>query len=249
VSLTAERPRPPTTLAPAEPRGDRLVGGALLLVATLLVGLQLLAGHVIPPLATFGAITLVLGAVTLRRRPRWLLIIDAVAALFYLAGSAPFLAANLVHPESPGSFLPEVFVLLGFLTVIGGVVLRLHGAGDLTRRRVVSGALGVAGVATVVSFVAAASVDAEARQHGDVAVVSDRSAFPVEVEVTSAEAVLWLDNRDPFHHTFVIDDADVRAVMPANRSARVPIDLAPGTYRFWCDVPGHESMEGALHVR
>lgn len=249
MSLNVELPRPTVTDAPTEPRGDRLVGGSLLLAASLLFGLQILAGHVIPPLATFGAVTVVLGGVTLWRRPRWLLIVDALVAVLYLGGSVPFLAANLAHPESPGSFLAEVFILLAFLSVLTGVVLRLRGAGALARRRAVVGAVGVAVVATVVSLVAAATVDAEARQDGDIAIASDRSVFPSEVEMSAGDAVLWLDNRDPFHHTFLIDDTDVRAVMPANSSVRVPVDLAPGSYRFWCDVPGHDSMEGVLHVR
>ncbi len=249
MSLNVEAPRPMGTAAPTELRGDRLVGGSLLLVAALLFGLQILAGHVIPPLAIFGAVTVVLGGVTLRRSPRWLLIVDALVVLVYLVGSTPFMAANLAHPESPGSFLAEVFILLAFLTVLAGVVLRLRGAGALARRRVVVGVAAVAVVATIGSLVAAAAVDTEARQDGDIAIASDRSLFPSEVEMPAGDAVLWLDNRDPFHHTFLIDDTDIRAVMPASSSVRIPVDLAPGSYRFWCDVPGHESMEGVLHVR
>jgi plastocyanin len=249
MSLTAERPRRPVTDPLTEPRGDRFAGGSLLVVAGLLFGLQILAGHVIVPLAIFGTLTAVLGGVTLRRRPRWLLLVNAVVAVLYLAGSAPFAAANLAHPESPGSFLAEVFILLAFLSVLAGVVLRLRGAGAAARRRFVVGAAAVAALATIGSLIAAATVDAEARQEGDIAIASDRSVFPSEVEMPAGDAVLWLDNRDPFHHTFLIDDTDIRAVMPANSSVRVPVDLAPGSYRFWCDVPGHDSMVGVLHVR
>lgn len=249
MSATAERPLEAATDPLTEPGGDRLVGGALLLGAALLVSLQVLAGHVIPPLAVFSVLTLVLGGVTLRRRPRWLLVSAAVVAVLYLVGSAPFLAANLAHPESPGSFLSEVFILLAFLSVLAGVVLRLRGAGAAVRRRLVAAAAAVAASATIGSLIVAATVDAEARQEGDIAIASDRSAFPSEVEVPAGDAVLWLDNRDPFHHTFVIDDTDVRAVMAANSSVRVPVDLAPGSYRFWCDVPGHDSMVGVLDVR
>lgn len=249
MSLNTELSRPTAKNAPTEPRGDRLVGGSLLLAASLLFGLQFLAGHVIPPLAIFGALTLTLGSVTLRRRPRWLLILDAMVAVLYLGGNAPFMAENLAHPESPGSFLAEVFVLLALLSVLIGVALRLRGVGPAARRRTVVGAVAVAAVATVGSLVATATVDAEARQDGDITIASDRSAFPSEVEMPAGAAVLWLDNRDPFHHTFLIDDTDIRTVMPANSSVRIPVDLAPGSYRFWCDVPGHDSMEGVLHVR
>jgi plastocyanin len=249
MSLNVELPRPTVTDTPTEPGGDRLVGGSLLLAAPLLFGLQILAGHVIPPLAIFGTLSAALGAATLRRRPRWLLIVDALVAVLYLGGSAPFMAANLAHPESPGSFLSEVFILLAFLSVLIGVVLRLRGAGALARRRAVAGAVAVAVVAIVASLAAAATVDAEARQDGDIAIASDGSVFPSEVEMPVGDAVLWLDNRDPFHHTFLIDDTDIRAVMPANSSVRIPVDLAPGSYRFRCDVPGHDSMAGVLHVR
>jgi plastocyanin len=82
-----------------------------------------------------------------------------------------------------------------------------------------------------------------------VAIVTERSRFPEQVELPAGEGVLWVDNQDPFHHTLLIDGTDVREVLAAGSSVRVPVDLAPGTYRFWCDVPGHESMEGVLDVR
>jgi plastocyanin len=249
VSLTTERPRPSASTAPTTPRGDRLVAGALLTTAVLLVSYQLLAGHAIPPLAVFAVLTGILGAATLRRRSRWLLVLDAGVAVLYLGGSVPFMAANLAHPESPVSFLAEVFLLLALATVVVGVVLRLRDASDPARRRTVIAAVSIAGVATVVSLVAAASVDAEAQQDGDVPLVIERSTFPEVVEVAAGDAVVWVDNQDAFHHTFLIDGTDVREVLAASSAVRVPVDLAPGTYRFWCDVPGHESMQGAFDVR
>jgi plastocyanin len=249
VSSTAVRPRPPAPTGPTTSSGDPFVAGALLTTAALLVTYQLLAGHVIPPLAIFGVLTAVLGLATLRRRARWLLVLDATVAVVYLGGSFPFFAANLRHPESPVSFLAEVFLIIALVTVLVGVVLRWRSASDRVRRRTGAGAVGLAVLATGVSLVAAASVDADARQDGDVAIVTERSAFPESVVVPAGEAVLWVDNQDPFHHTFLIDGTEVREVLAASRSVRVPVDLAPGSYRFWCDVPGHESMEGVLSVR
>jgi len=249
VTSTAMRTRPPAPSGAGTPPGDPLVAGALLTTAALLVSYQFLAGHVIPPLAIFGVLTAVLGLATLRRRPRWLLLLDAGVAVLYLGGSGPFLVANLGHPESPVSFLAEVFLVIALVTVIVGVVLRWRSASAGARRWTAGGAVGLAVVATVVSLVAAASVDAEARQDGDVPIVTERSRFPERVEMPAGEAVLWVDNQDPFHHTFLIDGTDVREVMVASSSVRVPVDLDPGTYRFWCDVPGHEAMEGVLDVR
>jgi plastocyanin len=252
TNSTAPPTRRPTSTEVAGPTtapGDPLVASALLIATVLFLTYQLLAGHLIPPLAVFGVLTGALGLVTLRRRSRWLLVLDAVVALLYLVGSVPFMAANLVHPESPVSFLAEVFLILALATVVVGVVLRWRGAPDRARRRTVTGAVGLALLATVVSLVAAASVDADARQDGDVAIVTERSVFPERVEVPAGGSVLWVDNQDPFHHTFVIDGTEVRETLVASSSVRVPVDLAPGSYRFWCDVPGHESMEGVLDVR
>jgi plastocyanin len=249
-ATTASGPTEPVTPSgPAGAVGDPLVAGALLTTAALLVTYQRLAGHVIPPLANFGGLTGVLGLATLRRRPRWWLGLDALVAVLYLGGSAPFLAANLAHPESPVSFLAEVFLIVALATVLIGVVLRWRSASDVARRRTVTGAVGIAAVATVGSLVAAASVVAAAQQAGDVAIVTDRSTFPERVELAAGEGVLWVDNQDPFHHTFVLDGTDVHEVLAASSSVRIPVDLAPGSYRYWCDVPGHKSMEGELDVR
>lgn len=241
--------RPPEPAGPAAAPGDPLVAGALLTAAGLFLTYQLLAGHVIPPLAIFGALTAGLGVATLRRRPRWLLALAAGVAVLYLGGSVPFIAANLAHPESPVSFLAEVFLVVTLVTVVVGVVLRWRASSDRARRRTAVGAVGLALLATVVSLVAAAGVDADAQQDGDVAIVTERSVFPAAVEVPAGEAVLWVDNQDPFHHTFLIDGTEVREVLVASSSVRVPVDLAPGSYRYWCDVPGHEAMEGMLDVR
>jgi plastocyanin len=249
IAPPTRRPTSTDGAGPTTAPGDPLVASALLTATVLFLAYQLLAGHLIPPLAIFGVLTAILGLATLRRGGRWLLVLDAAVALLYLAGSVPFMAANLAHPESPVSFLAEVFLILALVTVVVGVVLRWRSAPDRARRRTVGGAVGLALLATVVSLVAAASVDADARQDGDVAIVTERSVFPERVEVPAGGSVLWVDNQDPFHHTFVIDGTDIRETLVASSSVRVPVDLAPGSYRFWCDVPGHESMEGALDVR
>ncbi|MEX2621268.1 MAG: hypothetical protein WD250_13725 [Egibacteraceae bacterium] len=36
--------------------------------------------------------------------------------------------------------------------------------------------------------------------------------------------------------------------LPANTDVRTPADLEPGTYRYYCDIVGHEAMEGTLVV-
>jgi plastocyanin len=247
MSITTERleQSPPTS----RQQGDGLVGGALLTLTFILAVYQLLAGHLIPPLAVFGALFAAAGALVLWRRTRWTLVVAGLLTLLYLGGSVPFFAANLRHPESPVSFLAEVFLLLGLLVVLVGVVGGWRGTTAAIRRPVLGGAGALAAIAVVVSVVATLGVDSAARQSDDVAIEVVRSVFPEVVAVPQGAATLWIDNQDPFHHTVVIDGADIREVLPASSAIRVPVDLAPGTYRYWCDVPGHESMEGELDVR
>jgi hypothetical protein len=96
TNSTATPTRPPEPTGPAgsvEPAGravapgDPLVAGALLTAAALFLTYQLLAGHVIPPLAVFGVLTAVLGLATLRRGSRWLLLLDALVAVLELLPS------------------------------------------------------------------------------------------------------------------------------------------------------------------
>ena len=55
-------------------------------------------------------------------------------------------------------------------------------------------------------------------------------------------------NEDPIRHTFVIEELEVSLELPANTARRVDFDAASGTYRFFCDVPGHDDMVGVLTV-
>ena len=231
------------------PTGDRFVAGALWILAALLVTVQGLARELIPPLAIFAVVFLGVGVVVARRRSRWLLVGVIVLSLVYLVGSTPFFIANLAHPESPASFLAEAFVGLALLTALIGAVAGLRGAQPGSRRPIAVGAGGLAAVAVVVSIVASSGVEADLRQPGDVAVEAVRSTYPAALELQAGESVLWVDNQDPFHHTLVIEGTDVRETLPGSTAVRMTVDLTPGTFRYFCDVPGHESMEGQIVVR
>jgi uncharacterized cupredoxin-like copper-binding protein len=41
----------------------------------------------------------------------------------------------------------------------------------------------------------------------------------------------------------------VNQTLVAGQSARVEITAAPGEYRYYCAIPGHEFMEGTLLVQ
>ena len=82
--------------------------------------------------------------------------------------------------------------------------------------------------------------------------LEERDQSMVHEEVLAASAGLigfHVANRDQIRHTFVIEGTNVKLEVPASKERRVEVELAAGEYRFFCDVPGHERMEGVLTVR
>jgi plastocyanin len=229
-------------------RGDRFVATSALLVVGLLVLIQILARHVIPPLAIFGLTYAVLGVAALRSRNRWIAGVAIVLGLLYVVGSYPFYSAVLAHPDSPAGFVAESFLVLAATVLLIGGVTGMREAWTKTRRPMALSAGALAIVAVVVALAAAAGVETSQQQPGDVIVEAERSLFTAHVDVAAGGA-LWVENRDLFHHTLVVEGTDVHVGLPARKAVRVEIDLAPGTYRYFCDVPGHETMEGELVVR
>ena len=98
------------------------------------------------------------------------------------------------------------------------------------------------------SLAAAARVDDAVIEPGDAAVLAVEYEYPERVEARSGAGV-FVDNEDTTRHTFVIEDDSAQVLeVPAGSTARVDIDMPPGSYRFYCDIPGHEGMAGTLEV-
>lgn len=228
--------------------GDRFVATGLFVLAAIFITLQVLAGEVTPFWGPPAVVYLLLGSAILWRAPRWLLIVGAAVPLLHIVTSAPFMIPGFSHPETPASFLPEVFAVIAVLTIVSGAIIGLRGSERRSRRPIAVVGLLAAGVAVVTSVAAAAGVSSAARQAGDVPVAAANTDYPAQIQVDRGGA-LWVENQDPFRHTFVVDGAGVRAEVPGTAAVRVDADLAPGTYTFFCDVPGHEDvMRGTLHV-
>lgn len=104
-------------------------------------------------------------------------------------------------------------------------------------------AVGVGVAAVITPTAEAAAADARVVSEG---VAFDTSALQVE----AGEVTVELTNRDLFWHTFTIDELGVDLAVPVNGDRQVTFDAPPGTYRFYCRIPGHETrMAGALTVR
>ena len=64
------------------------------------------------------------------------------------------------------------------------------------------------------------------------------------------QVTVHLANRDLFWHSFTIDHPAVNVDVPVGGARQVTFTLPPGTYRFYCRVPGHRQagMEGTLRI-
>ena len=71
-------------------------------------------------------------------------------------------------------------------------------------------------------------------------------------EVTSGEHVFRLENEGLLPHNVTIEELDDRTVVHVSggETGEGQVELPPGTYTYYCDVPGHRlaGMEGTFEV-
>lgn len=76
-----------------------------------------------------------------------------------------------------------------------------------------------------------------------------------EVETTAGQVTVNFDNPAPLSHDVVIEDESGGEIgktdLISESTTSTTVDLQPGTYTFFCDVPGHREggMEGTLTVK
>jgi plastocyanin len=206
-----------------------------------------LAGAVIPPLAVGAALTVV-GLLVVRRRPFAGVVTLGVVNLLLVVSSAPFAAPNLLHPDSPLSFSHASISLLGRTIAVVAAVGAWRRVPQGAARKLTIAAAGLLGITAMVAISATIQTGGEARAPGDVPVRVANAAFPAEVRVSQGGTLLF-ENRDLVRHTFTVEGTGVSRELPERSTVRIGVELEPGTYRFHCEVPGHESMTGQLLVR
>lgn len=209
---------------------------------------MLLAIELIPPLVIFGTLFVAMAArMWVMATNRWVSIVTAVIAMLALIGNAPILMEDISHPETWAGFIPGAISILGGLSAVAACAMSFRATSATTRNYAASTAgLGVS--LAVISLVIAFAAESEMAEAGDIAVIAEDVYFPATLEAPAGRVAFFLENRDVFRHTFVIEGHEVKAEMPGSKDRRVEVDLAAGEYRYICDVPGHERMEGTLTV-
>ena len=222
----------------------------------------LIVQTLIVPLAIIMALTLVIAGVCATRW-RWS---APLAVLWCLVSVIPGLepyAYNLTHPAETGTFIATLLGLaLLLITVVAGVAAAVAGRRAAERRAprwlrgfligVAAFVLGASLVAAIPPSDATAGVSAGALAQLP-ALVSAHTRFDkAELRAKVGETVaLRLENSDAERHYFDIDELNVHVSMPSGTPALALFrPSAPGTYTFYCRVPGHREagMVGTLIV-
>ncbi len=113
--------------------------------------------------------------------------------------------------------------------------------------------LGAAGAVAVALLVAAAVGPGPAPPvpAGELALGLSNTAFqPAALAAPSGQVTVSLTNRDLFWHSFTIGRPAVNVDVPVGGARRVSFTVPPGSYQFYCRVPGHRQagMVGTLTV-
>jgi plastocyanin len=207
-------------------------------------------GSVARPAIVWSAL-LTIGLVVLRRRRRTGAAILGFVSLAHFATSAAFLAESLVHPESFWDFWLGWSIVLtaGLGLLAAAAVWRREDDGSNRARAVSLGIMGLIVALGIVAGVTSIAYESEAAQDEDLALSARNLEFePANLSADSGEIAVFVDNADSFRHTFSIDALNVDLEIPGGKATRVEFIAEPGTYEFYCAVPGHEDMKGVLVV-
>lgn len=267
VNRSAGRPPLPTL---AKWTAGTLIGGTLLLVYMQIF----LFRSFNPPVALiFGIPALIFAALIGGVRRRWVPVLGAIYWVMFLAANAPYMAHDLRHPEIFTNFAVSIVLmipaLVGMAAGIGAVIQNYRAsrggslAGENTRpglprwftvgltalAGVSLGAIAVAGAAPAG---ASAGVSPEAMASLPALTAANHHFGTSELHAQVGETVaLRLENDDSAGHSFDIDELGVHVSMPPGEPALALFKAsAPGTYTFYCGVPGHREagMVGTLVV-
>lgn len=87
---------------------------------------------------------------------------------------------------------------------------------------------------------------------GGVSIVATEFAFdPEDLSLPAGvDTEVTLDNQGMVEHDITVDELDLEIYAGATESVTRTVNVAAGTYDFYCSIPGHRSagMEGTLTV-
>ena len=166
----------------------------------------------------------------------------------------PAAYSNAVNHGSLGSILLPgalgTVATVGLVGAAGFFVSRGDRAAGSGLGRIVA----AAGLAAIVVIAAVAATTASSTAlSGNAIVISATNARFSTTTLTADQGTVTVDftNNDLFWHTFTIDSLGVDVRAPVKGHRQVTFHATPGSYEFYCAIPGHKSigMHGTLVIR
>ena len=232
----------------------------LMLLAGLLFGLDI--GEDLVFFVIVAAIAL-LGAFLVWRFGAWSKFVGILAGV--LVAMAMFWTTfGLAEPASFFDFVPGILVIPGALIAIGGSIAaliagrkgRLSDRPEAGERRGIQIVLGLVGLLALVS--AALNLFTRPTASADEAqstVAMSDFHFGEESYQIAGGSKVFVDNEDPFFHTFTVDELDIDEGFVGGGSKIVEIPQEPGEYILYCkphtsdkENPGEEDMATRITV-
>jgi plastocyanin len=147
--------------------------------------------------------------------------------------------------------LLAAFSLAGLVAAVAAVAAHEHlEAGGKTGILVVKAAIALFVVIMAAGLLTGRG-ELPATPPTQLAIETENMAYSTNELVSENGAInISLANHDLFWHTFTVDELDVDLSVPVGSEREAGFSAPPGTYTFYCAIPGHEllGMRGTLTV-
>jgi uncharacterized cupredoxin-like copper-binding protein len=259
---------------PSRARARKPLAALGKLTAGALVGLGIVFGYAqtvfggFDPMMTGVAVAMLIVAGVVAVGWRWAPALGALLALaiggMLLAPAAGEIAFSLSHPTDSLFILMVLLLPLLAVAIVAGASATVQNYRSAERRTPRGLPIAITALAGVVAGAALVGLIAKPTDSVGVApeVLASLPGVTLEaynsgeVRVKAGETVaLRLENIDGVSHSFDVDELNVHALMPGGRSSLALFKTAkPGTYTFYCGIPGHydkatgQGMHGTLIV-
>jgi hypothetical protein len=223
---------------------------AIELVVLMALVMILFVQGVEPFLLAFGA-TFIAGLVWFNMKGRPGAIALLVIGLVFVLANIPFIIPSLLALNSPVEFILNLLFLVGGIgTIIAAVNLVRHndGAGSDGPVQWIRWSALVVVLLSIVSVFIKLTEKQATPQAGDQKLTAQGTEFSTESILVEEDGGIYIENKDPFTHTFTVEALDVDIDLPGFSSRRLEVDADPGRYEFHCTIPGHETMKGTLTI-
>lgn len=228
---------------------------AMVASAAVLLGAGLLIAGEVDPFALVPAAILLVLSAGVARGWRWVPAVAGVLSGLLLLVAISFMSPALASPQDPDFILAVLMIALPMLALVAGIGASVQNYRGGERRlpawfrfALTVGAGLVAGVialSLIIEKPTEVRVSPEVLEDLPAVGTRDFNFNRTQIRVKAGEMVaLRLDNHDTSGHSFDIDELNVHVPMYRDQTGLALFrPEEPGTYRFYCGIPGHADLE------